>query len=275
MQLAPAPHPASLCQPNPERSCGACCGLYNSTSDRDQILESLHERTLAFRALSTPLDVTDLKAFRTRWEPSTDSRLMGELQSCPFLGFLDQRDPKAGRIGCLVHPLQNNGFDGRDCGVFDRHLCEDYLCASYGVLNSMEKWLVTSSPLDSFTYGLVITDPLLIRTTLNLIATELGAFPTRSLLSNAEFQKRFAEFCEWKHTWPFQDHDGFFGPIRAGENLETPRRTPPSQVLGVAGSPLDELLLCFGSKIDNVTDLEKARSLLDQAIKGLAVALVE
>lgn len=274
----------SLCHPDTQHSCGACCGIYNNFRDREETLQRLRERTLAFRQLVDPRDLDTLKAFRTQWESPAEDRLMSELQDCPFTGLLDvksesDKNPSHSRIGCLVHPKQNDGFDGRDCGVFDRVICEDYLCAAHSVLRADEKWLLTHCPLDSYTYGLVITDPHFVRSTLNLIASELGQSPGMREFQNNAFRDALADIFAWKHTWPYRAYDASFGQIRAGEGLETPRRPMPhlafeTAASPVAPSPVDDILMCLGSEFHKLEDLHDARHAVQRAIKAIASTLM-
>lgn len=264
----------SLCQPNRERSCAACCGVYNDTGTRDDVMREVQERTREFRSISRPLSVDSLKSFRKKWEKESGQRLMAELQNCPFVGFLDgPATSPGGRMGCMVHPLQNQGFDGRDCGVFDRHICEDYLCASYSVLSNDEKTFILSLPLDAYTYGLVITDPMLIKRTLSLVATELGSSPQLSRTSES-FRTALAEFFEFKHTWPWREPDANFGPLKAGKDLETPRRSLPLHESGLTPDPVDDLLICFGSAFPTSNELVEARDMVHSRIVQLASILV-
>lgn len=237
-------------------------------------MAEVRERTREFRSISRPLEVEFLKDFRQKWEKEADKRLMAELQNCPFVGFLDGPDTApSGRLGCMVHPLQNQGFDGRDCGVFDRHICEDYLCASYSVLSMDEKTFIVNLPLDAYTYGLVITDPMLIKRTLSLVATEFGSSPQLSKTSES-FRRALAEFFEFKHNWPWRAPDANFGPLKAGKDLETPRRSLILPEGELSPDPVDDLLVCFGSTFESTDDLLEARDLVRARIVQLASILV-
>lgn len=271
---------ASLCHPDTSHSCGACCGIYNNSRSREDTLERLRERTLAFRRLTDQRDVRILKDFRAMWESPAKDRLMADLQDCPFTGLLDLKDDSHpqdshGRIGCLVHPKQNDGFDGRDCGVFDRHICEDYLCASHSVLKSDEKWLLTHCPLDSYTYGLVITDPHFVRSILNLIASEIGQSAGMREFENPQFREALATLFAWKHTWPYRAFDASFGQLQAGEGLETPRRPMPNLAFGISPTPIDDILVCLGSEFHTLEDLLQARHAIQDAIREIAATLLK
>ncbi|TXC76383.1 hypothetical protein FRC91_06485 [Bradymonadales bacterium TMQ1] len=261
----------ALCHPDGKKSCGACCGMYNHRkSDESALMARLVERTRAFRRDASVEDEASLRAFRVRWEDPPEVKLLGELASCPFLGLLDGLDP-TGRVGCLVHPLQNQGVDGRDCGVYDRFICEDYLCAAHAVLKRQEVDLVLAAVPDSYLYGLVITNPRLIRTFFDLAATERGAYPTVRELARDEAIAAARGFFELVRDWPYRDTDGIFGAVVPGEGLETSRRPHPAGEQEV--KPVDTLLLGLGTRKLSVEELEDARGRVYQAVLSFAAAL--
>ena len=261
----------ALCHPDGKKSCGACCGMYNHRiSDETALTARLVERTRAFRRDASIEDEASLRAFRARWEDPPEVKLLGELASCPFLGLLDGLDP-AGRVGCLVHPLQNQGVDGRDCGVYDRFICEDYLCAAHAVLKRPEVELVIAAVPDSYLYGLVITNPRLIRTFFELAATERGAYPTGQELARDEAIAAARHFFELVRDWPYRDTDGIFGAVVPGEGLETTRRAHPAG--DRAMEPVDTLLLGLGTRTLNDAELADARGCMQDAVSAFAAAL--
>ena len=61
-----------LCQPDPGKSCGACCGLYNhADSSRGPLVERLRARTRRFRGAGRSPE--DLRAFSPRGHRRRDS----------------------------------------------------------------------------------------------------------------------------------------------------------------------------------------------------------
>ncbi|TXD38506.1 hypothetical protein FRC98_06380 [Lujinxingia vulgaris] len=245
--------------------------MYNHRkSDEPALMARLVERTRAFRKDASIEDEASLRAFRARWEDPPAVKLLGELASCPFLGLLDGLDP-AGRVGCLVHPLQNNGVDGRDCGVYDRFICEDYLCAAHAVLKREEVALVIAAVPDSYLYGLVITNPRLIRTFFELAATERGAYPTARELEREEAIEAARDFFELVRDWPYRDVDGIFGAVVPGEGLETTRRAHPAG--DGEAVPVDTLLLGLGTRALSVDELSDARARVSEAVSAFAAAL--
>lgn len=277
--------PRTLCQPDGVKSCGACCGMYNQRDERSfkQTMGRLIERTRAYRASCDIDDLATLARFREQWEPSPDEKLLGELPSCPFLGLLDLTsssqdadDTEAlmrGKVGCLVHPLQNGGVDGRDCGVYDREICEGYLCAAHDVMREDEKWLVLQAVQDAYLYGLVITDTRFVRELFEHAAQINGMMPTARVLAREDAIEAAAAYFELKRDWPHRGDDGIFGQVVPGEGLDTPRRKGASEQVGVEPGPYDAVLRCLGTEVSSTEQLADASSVVMQRIEDFASAV--
>lgn len=277
--------PRTLCQPDGVKSCGACCGMYNQRDERTfkQTMSRLIERTRAYRASCAIDDTGSLERFRAEWEPAPEDKLLGELPSCPFLGLLELKsadishdDTEAimrGKVGCLVHPFQNDGVDGRDCGVYDRNICEDYLCAAHDVMREDEKWLVLQAIKDSYLYGLVITDTRFVRELFEHAARINGMMPTARTLAREDAIEAAASYFELKRDWPHRAEDGMFGQVTPGEGLQTPRRRGPSEQVGVEPGAYEAVLRCLGTEVVDLPQLEAARAEVASRIERFARAV--
>ena len=264
--------PRILCQPGGGKSCGACCGMYNHReADEAELRARLEARTRAFRARCNVSDPETLKAFRALWEDEPGDKLLGELPSCPFLGMLDEGETD--RVGCMVHPFQNDGVDGRDCGVYDRHTCEDYLCAAHSVMTRDEKWLVLAATLDSYVYGLVITDVRYVRELFMLAARTNGAMPMGKALGREGVLEAARAYFELKRDWPFRAADGVFGQVIPGEGLDTPRRPGPSEQVGAEADVFASALRCLGTQVGDMSELEAARVMVAARVEAFAKAV--
>ncbi len=253
--------------------------MYNHVDHgRDQTWQRLLERTQAYFESARIDDEESLRAFRRRWEDDAGVKLLTGLPSCPFLGFVDllsAHEPQV--VGCLVHPLQNEGVDGRDCGIYDRFLCDDYLCAAHDVLRREEARLVIDAVPDSYLYGLVITNPRFVRYLLNMVADETGARPTAKVLASPEVVDAAGRCFALFDDWPYRGGDGIFGQVKVAGELDTERRAMPADGLAVAEEPVDVLLVCLGTECETVLQLERARELVRQPLGELirAVAKVQ
>lgn len=214
-----ADEPSTLCTPDDEKSCFACCPPirppgYEHFHYANEIKRVLRENTASLRKDDT--SVLPITGY-----------------SCWALGYLDGGFK---RIGCLLHPFQNHGEDLRyrvDYG----NKCARESCVEAGIFQHLAPearpfWLRLSHGLDSFSYSSRTLNPLFRilgwgAPVLNLVATaererdlhaesilELYSFfktalPSRAnayllrvlidsetldLLKNPRFVSRFGEF---------------------------------------------------------------------------------
>lgn len=257
--------PKTLCHPDGKKSCGACCGMYNHRdADRGSTDGRIAARTIAFgRHQGTLAD------FREAHEPGASDKLLVALRNCPFLGRVD-----GGCVGCMLHPLQNDGRDDRDAGVYhDREVCDGYLCAAHEILRPMEKWLVVAAIEDSYTYGLVVTDPLFVRQLFERAADLNGSYPLPQRVRRPAVVDAARAYFALKADWPHRAPDGVFGQVVAGEGLDTPRRACPAEQLGATPAPWDAILRCLGTSVDTISELDAARRVVETSVREFARAL--
>ena len=139
--------PCSLCAPDEEKSCFACCPPirppgYEHLQYTNEIKRVLRENTASLRR-----------------EQKSISPITGF--SCWALGYLDDGFK---RIGCLLHPSQNDGADLRyrvDYG--DK--CARESCVEAGIFahlapEAKKFWLRLSEGLDCFSYSSRTLNPL-------------------------------------------------------------------------------------------------------------------
>ncbi len=220
-----------------------------------------------------------LSGFRRRWEQTrAEQKLLSDLPNCPFLGLLGyespaDKKPRSHKIGCLVHPLQNDGVDGRDCGVYDRQTCEEYLCAAHDLLGGREKLLVVQAIGDSYLYGLVITDVRFVRQLFERAADINGMDPPTRCVQRAEAVETAGAYFELKRDWPFRAEDGVFGQMRPGQGLDCSRRQGPAVGLGLDPGAFDAVLTCLGTEVSSADELHQARALVRERIEAFARAV--
>ena len=137
----------SLCFPDNEKSCFACCPPIRPAG-----YEHIHYRTIIMRILRE-----NSRDIHRRKE--TPSPITGF--SCWALGYV-LGDYKV--VGCLLHPAQNRGVDLRyRTGYGDK--CRRETCQEeriFSLLRGFEKkfWLQLSAGLDSFAYSSREINPL-------------------------------------------------------------------------------------------------------------------
>lgn len=136
----------NLCQPDSEKSCFFCCPplrsfsydpLQNSTV-HDRILWQNRERFLRGKKnLSQDPEVRPING----WD-------------CWGLGYLDEKKKK---VGCLLHPAQNNGTDFRYLVGYERK-CAREVCLEAMTFNALSArakkfYLTITIGMDSFHYS--------------------------------------------------------------------------------------------------------------------------
>jgi hypothetical protein len=163
-------YPFHLCQPDPEKSCGACCGLYNLEDHSRATLESLLQRRTSL--FFSPGNHPDLNQYRNLSEaPPANRKLLETIYNCEFLGFIDKERK---RVGCLLHPTIHQGVDRRGESFYGTELCAGHFCPSFAHLTKVEQAAVLMT-LDSwYLYGLVITDIDLIKEFFKYVQNRLG-----------------------------------------------------------------------------------------------------
>jgi hypothetical protein len=144
--------PATLCAPDQEKSCFACCPPIRPPGYEH--FQYIHEIKRVLRENTASL----------RREDKSLSPITGF--SCWALGYLDGGFK---RIGCLLHPSQNDGEDLRFRVDFGDK-CARESCVEAGIFTHLAPeakvfWLRLSKGLDSFSYS---------SRTLNLLFPILG-----------------------------------------------------------------------------------------------------
>lgn len=137
----------TLCFPDGEKTCFACCPPIRPAGYEHVSFESITKRTL--RENTARLDRT-----RTEISPITGF-------SCWALGYLDGN---CKLVGCLLHPAQNMGVDFRyRIDYWDkcrRETCPEAKTFSRLSMGEKRFWLRLSDGLDSFSYSSRKVNPL-------------------------------------------------------------------------------------------------------------------
>jgi hypothetical protein len=139
--------PSTLCAPDEDKSCFACCppirpAGYEHLQYTNEIKRILRENTASLKR-----------------EKKSISPITGF--SCWALGYLDGGFK---RVGCLLHPSQNNGEDlryrvdyGDKCA---RESCVEAEIFAHLAPEAKNFWLRLSEGLDSFSYSSRTLNPL-------------------------------------------------------------------------------------------------------------------
>ncbi len=255
--------PIHLCQPDGEKSCAACCGIYNFKDiSRQSLTRRLRRNT---RALERSRGTFPARLTRhTRLHRSRDNgfrKRFSTLYNCEFVGFLD---PERRLVGCLLHPEGNDGRDWRDFSFYGRELCEGHFCLSYYYLSVNEQKLVIDSISDWYLYGLVITDIDLVKGVIQALSDRIGETLPVEALRVPTVRSALLRFWTWKLFWPFRrkgtDHFGKY--LFKGENYEEIKI--PYHRWGRKSSPHHRILTALGSHFRSSEDLDAAERMISQ-----------
>ncbi len=248
-----------LCQPDAGKSCGACCGLYNYVdSSREALTLRLRARTKRFREMvQSPCDIGSYaeatfaaEDFRKRYEV---------IYCCEYLGFLDEGEKK---VGCLVHPLQNDGIDMRTDSFYGQEVCAGHLCPSHYFIPRSQHLTLLKIIDDWYLYGLCLTDIDLVVTYFRLIADRIGQELKPDAFDRQALADVVLEFFNWKITWPFRTDEA----NRLGKYYFDGSQYMISHIdyekFGRDISPLNAIFLSLSSEFHDVAELEAAENMV-------------
>lgn len=270
---SPPRFPIHLCQPDPHKSCAACCGIYNFKDNsrravslrlrRNSVLVGNEGRT------ATP-DVLALHSEKWRSRDNGPAKRFETVFNCEFVGFLDEAHR---RVGCLLHPLRHNGKDLRHCSFYGQELCDGHFCPSYHYLTVNEQAFVVKSLDDWYLYGLVITDIDLVKGVYQAVSDRLGEAVQPRLLAHPPVQKALQRLWQWKLRWPYRRPgcDGFGKYLFMGDHYE--ELHIPYERWGAHPSAYHRILLALGSVFQSLEELRDAERIIDLGLNRVAQAL--
>jgi hypothetical protein len=249
----------TLCQPDAEKSCGACCGLYNyADSSRESLVLRMRARTKRFReTVKNPGDVEyyaeetfSLEDFTKRYEV---------IYCCEYLGFLDNMERK---VGCLLHPAQNCGLDLRTCSFYGQEICAGHICPSHNFIMPSRLQSLLKIIDDWYLYGLCLTDIELVTTYFRLLADRIGAELRPEVFAIEDLKNVAREFFNWKNNWPFRSEE----VNRLGRYYFDGSQYMISYIdyanFSRQISPLDSIFLSLSSSFNEASEIDQAENMI-------------
>ena len=256
--------PIHLCQPDTDKSCGACCGLYNyADSSREALTAKLRERTRLFHEMvGSPADLNRFSDRVKGREPS--ERLYEVIYCCEYLGFLDDDER---RVGCLLHPLQNSGVDMRDVSFYGVELCDGHFCPSYHFISREEKQALIKIVDDWYLYGLCITDIDLVKEYFRFVGEGIYE-AVRPERIRGTLKAIALDFFSLKISWPFRSPDA----NRFGKYYFDGSQYMISHIdydaLGCARSRFDKIFLSLTSRFETLEELRRGEEIIQDKIEA-------
>ncbi len=254
-----------LCQPDAMKSCAACCGIYNYTDNtRDSLEQRFGYRTRLFsRVREKALAIEDYQAIIRHRENS--KRIYTTIYTCEFVGFLDECFR---RVGCMLHPLMNQGKDLRVISFYGQDICDGHFCPSYQKLDAHEVRILLAALDDWYLYGSTITDIDFVKTFFTIIQNRLGeTLDVRKVRSRPALMEIIRRYCTLKVSWPFRDtaRPRFGKYYFVGEEYDIARID--YAILNAPASPYDAVFMSLSSSFKNKEELDKAYQIVDSLIE--------
>jgi hypothetical protein len=253
-----------LCQPDPSKSCGACCGLYNWEDHSRMTLEFLlQKRTSLFFSWGK-----DPERYQKSYsaEPAIPNpKLLETIYNCEFLGFLDSNRK---RVGCLLHPSANRGVDLRDFCFYGAELCTAHFCPSFTHLTRVEQKAVIAALDDWYLYGLVITDIDLIKDFCNRVQDRLGDSLREERLEDFEVRRALQDLFGFKESWKFASSRARLGKYYFSQSEYQIARIEYEKNWKIKPSRFDKILVSLSSDFKTEDEVFEAESLIEEKINN-------
>ncbi len=258
-----------LCQPDPSKSCGACCGLYNwEDHSRSAVVSLLEGRTSLFHASGK--DPRRFQEAYLRQSLPANPKLEGAIHNCEFLGFLDADRRK---VGCLLHPSANGGDDLRNyCCFYGLELCAGHFCPSYTHLTLLEQKMVLASLSDWYLYGLAVTDLDLVKDFCFQAQTRLGDCLREERLRGAGVLRALRDFFGLKESWKFVSGGNRLGKYYFTESEYRVARIEYEKNWKLKPSRYDRILVSLSSDFATREEVLEAESIIEAKIEKFVEA---
>ncbi len=259
-----APGGVYLCQVNENISCGACCGLYNVQDlSREKLYDMLLRRTDDFSKVPREADAITNFGEEVLYKDN-NKRPYDEFYHCPYIGLIGKEELRA---GCLLHPLAdgNNGIDYSGLSYYGSMTCHIYFCPSYTKLPENYKRIIREAADDWYSYGLIITEIVLINAFFSEIENRLQRkIDETDIHMNQDLIGIIKEFIGFKTFWPFRPSSDTAANYFFKDKLYERK---PVDYSGINRdrpvSRYDLIFREFGSSFKSVEELRNAESIMD------------
>jgi hypothetical protein len=253
-----------LCQPDNLKSCGACCGIYNYVGNtREELSVRFNYREKLIQKVRH--GGLSLEAYRDAIRHREDGRrIYKTIFTCEFAGWLDGERKK---VGCMIHPMQNNGSDMRDVSFYGREICEGHFCPSYQKLNENESRIIVDTIDDWYLFGAVITDIDFVKTFFRIAQNRIGEEIKPVLVSvSPKLKDVINRYYHLKVSWPFRDskRPRFGKYYFVGEEYDIDKIDYAG--LGAIAPVYDPIFLSLSSAFESRKELDVAINMLDVLI---------
>jgi hypothetical protein len=256
-------YPFHLCQPDPAKSCGACCGLYNwEDHSRETLASLLERRTALFFSLENHPDLDQYRNLSASFP--ANPKLLETIYNCEFLGFIDKEHR---RVGCFLHPSNHPGVDRRGDSFYGGELCAAHFCPSFTYLTPVEQQAVLKALDDWYLYGMVITDIDLIKEFFKHVQDRLGESLRPERLKNLHVPKALKDFFQLKESWKFASAARRLGKYYFSQSEYQIARIEYEKNWKMNPSRFDKILVSLSSEFGSREDILEADSIIEERIR--------
>jgi len=174
------------------------------------------------------------------------------------------------KVGCLLHPAQNNGEDLRGVSFYGQELCAGHFCPSYHYFSWEESLALIRILDDWYLYGLCVTDIDLVKTWFRLVAEAVHEMPSVGKFSQENLKEISLQFFSLKMNWPYRSQETnrlgkyyFDGAQYMIKNIDYPS-------FGLETSRFNTLFLSLTSEFKDRSEIEEAEILIQGYIDVFA-----
>ena len=264
----PGKYPIHLCQPDNNKSCGACCGLYNWEDHSRKTLTALLETNtrLFFSFGQKP----DIAAYRTlQSETVAQQKLCETIYNCEFLGFINKEQT---RIGCLLHPCLHQGDDLRESSFYGAEMCAGHFCPSYTYLTASEQAAAATVLDDWYLYGLIVTDIDFVKEFFTIVQNRLGDCLNPERFFELEMKNALRNYFQLKEHWKFAAAKNRLGKYYFSRAEYQIARIEYEKNWKIKPSRFDKIFLSLASEFSTEEEVAEAERIVEEKINALVVA---
>jgi hypothetical protein len=261
-------YPFHLCQPDNDKSCGACCGLYNWEDHSRKTLTSLLENNtrLFFSAGKKP-DIASYRKLQN--ETITQQKLFETIYNCEFLGFINTEKT---RIGCLLHPCMHHGEDLRDCSFYGAEMCAGHFCPSHTFLTAAEQAAAIMVLDDWYLYGLTVTDIDFVKEFFAIVQNRLGDCLNPERCAEPKVKNAIYNYFLLKERWEFASAKNRLGKYYFSHAEYHIARIDYEKNWKIMPSRFDKIFLSLASEFSTGAEVVAADLIIEEKIRSFIAA---
>jgi len=261
-------YPIHLCQPDSNKSCGACCGLYNwEDHSRKTLTARLENNTRLFFSFGERPDIASYRKLQS--ETVAQQKLCETIYNCEFLGFINKEHT---RIGCLLHPCIHHGDDLRDCSFYGAEMCAGHFCPSYTYLTVSEQAAAATVLDDWYLYGLTVTDIDFVKEFFTIVQNRLGDCLNPERFAEPAVKLACRNYFQLKESWKFASAKNRLGKYYFSRAEYHIARIDYEKNGKITPSRFDKIFLSLASEFSSEAEVAEAERIIEDKINSLVVA---